>query len=104
VPGVFLWNGQAVPLFDLSHCLGFKTKSDVEKLPRTVVGKIHGELLGFCVDELSEVAFISLTELTAPRVHELRFALAEVEREQGVSTVLDLSKLVAHVMHIKSAP
>jgi purine-binding chemotaxis protein CheW len=102
VPGVFLWNGQAVPLLDLNHCLGLNSASDSAPMLRTIVGKIHGELVGFCVSELSEVIAISNAELKPPRVHELPFAAAEVKREHVVSTVLDLPKLVAHVMHIKS--
>lgn len=101
VPGVFLWNGQAVPLLDLNHCLGLESSEPQTKRSRTIVSKVSGELVGFSVNELSEVVSISATEFKPPRVHELPFASAEVQRLDSVSTVLDLVKLVAHVLHIK---
>lgn len=102
VPGVFLWNGQAVPLLDLNHCLGGAPSTAEAQLPRTIVCKFSGELVGFGVSELSEVVAISESEWKAPRVHELPFAAAEVEYADSISTVLDLPKLVTHVLHIKS--
>ena len=102
IPGVFLWNGQAVPLLDLNHCLGLNTAHSYVKMPRTIVSRVNGELVGLGVHELSEIVSIAEAEMKPPRVHELPFASAEVERANTVSTVLDLPKLVAHVMHIKS--
>ena len=101
VPGVFLWNGQAVPLLDLGHCLGLGSANSRAKT-RTIVGRVNGELVGFSVHELREILTVAETEFKPPRVHELPFSSAEVQRDSSVSTVLDLPKLVAHVMHIKS--
>ena len=106
VPGVFLWNGQAVPLLNLNHCLALgenPASAPVVERTRTVVTEVEGEIVGFGVNKLSEVVKISEDEFTGVRVFKLPFALAEVELKGSVSTVLDLPQLVAHVMHVKSS-
>lgn len=95
VPGVFLWNGQALPLLDLNFCLGLGARSEGA---RTVVSKVGPHLFGFSVDRLSEVVELMSDEFVPVRVFETSFAEAEVEFRGQISTLLDLPGLIGQVM------
>lgn len=96
VPGVFLWNGQALPLLDLNYCLGLGGKSDGA---RTVVSKVGPHFFGFFVDRLNEVVELAVDDFVPVRVFETPFAEAEMEFRDKVATLLNLPELIARAMH-----
>jgi chemotaxis signal transduction protein len=103
LPGVFLWNSQATALLDLASCLTIQDPHVSKgKNTRTLVVQVEKETVGFCVDDVGEVVKVEESKLGEVRVHSLPFALAEVELDGQISTVLNLPKLVTRVLGIDS--
>ncbi len=103
LPGVFLWNSQATPRLDLASCLNLQDADSLEGgCVRTLVVQVDKETLGFGVDEVGEVVKVAKENLNDVRIHSLPFALAEVEIREEIFTVLDLPKLAARALGLKS--
>lgn len=99
LPGVFLWNGHAIPLIDLESCLGLSPSSAAER-GRTIIARVEGEVVGLRVDVVSEVTRVPQEDLLDVRVLPLRFTTAELDADGEVAAVVDLPGLVGHVLRV----
>jgi purine-binding chemotaxis protein CheW len=97
VDGVINLRGQVIPVIGLRRRFGMEP-SDIDKRTRIVVAEINGAILGFVVDEVSEVLRVSGDTVEPPP------RLGRVEREyvQGIAKLegrllilIDLSLLIS---------
>jgi len=101
VDGVINLRGKVIPVIGLRRRMGIAT-GEADKRTRIVVAEVNGRVLGFVVDEVSEVLRIAAdTVEPAPK-------LGQVEREyvQGIGKIddrllilIDLNPLVTEAEH-----
>lgn len=84
VDGVINLRGQVIPVIGLRRRFGLDT-SEADKRTRIVVAEVHGNVLGFVVDEVSEVLRISSDTVEPPP------RLGNVDRKyaQGIGKIQD---------------
>jgi purine-binding chemotaxis protein CheW len=97
VDGVINLRGKVIPVIGLRRRLGIEV-GEVDKRTRIVVAEVNGKVLGFVVDEVSEVLRIPEASFEPPP------KLGQVEREyvQGIGKIderllilIDLSPLLS---------
>jgi purine-binding chemotaxis protein CheW len=105
VDGVINLRGKVIPVIGLRRRLGIEV-GEVDKRTRIVVAEVNGKVLGFVVDEVSEVLRIPEANFEPPP------KLGQVEREyvQGIGKIddrllilIDLSPLLSDREHSQIA-
>lgn len=105
VDGVINLRGKVIPVIGLRRRMGIPTGED-DKRTRIVVAEVNGKVLGFVVDEVSEVLRIPEANFEPPP------KLGQVEREyvQGIGKIderllilIDLSPLLSDREHSQIA-
>jgi len=84
VDGVINLRGQVIPVIGLRRRFGMDS-AEADKRTRIVVAEVHGNVLGFVVDEVSEVLRISSDTVEPPP------SLGNVDRKyvQGIGKIED---------------
>lgn len=97
VEGVVNLRGKVIPVIDLRAKLGLP-KQNNDKNTRIIVVEVSGTILGFIVDEVSEVLRISsdITEPPPPLVSGINsdYITAVGKLEDKLLILLDLDKIV----------
>ena len=105
VDGVINLRGKVIPVIGLRRRMGIPA-GEADKRTRIVVAEVNGRVLGFVVDEVSEVLRISADKVEPPP------KLGQVEREyvQGIGKIderllilIDLSPLLSDREHSQIA-
>jgi len=105
VDGVINLRGKVIPVIGLRRRLGIEV-GEVDKRTRIVVAEVNGRILGFVVDEVSEVLRIPEANFEPPP------KLGQVDREyvQGIGKIderllilIDLSPLLSDREHSQIA-
>ena len=84
VDGVINLRGQVIPVIGLRRCFGLETAA-ADKRTRIVVAEVNGNVLGFVVDQVSEVLRIASDTMEPPP------RLGNVDRKyvQGIGKIQD---------------
>ncbi len=105
LPGVFPWNGEAIPLLDLTEILeltGSGKESDTVR-NRTIVVRVGEDTAGLPADEVREVVRLESSDLRAVHAAPRPFARAEVEWEERLATVIELEEMIDRCLEAKIA-
>lgn len=104
LPGILVWNGRALPLFDLAHALELSPGTSSPVRRRTVIASVEGELLGLPVDEAREVLHLDPRAFSPTHAAPVPFSSGELEHQGQLLTWLDLPSLVREVALPLSTP